>query len=50
MELYIFLDKGVVVVTNTDVRGQGDTGANASLNVKVYPDMILGIANLVNER
>ena len=38
------------MMTSVDSRGQDDKGSKASLNVKVYPDMILGIANLVNER
>ena len=37
-------------MTNADARGQGNRGAKVSLNMKVYPYMILGIATLVNER
>ena len=44
------LDKDVVVMTNADDRGKGTKEAKASLNAKVHPDMVLGIANSVNEK
>ena len=37
-------------MSNANIRGQGNKGAKASLNVKVYLDMMLCIANLVDKR
>ena len=38
------------MMTNVDDRGKVPKETNASLNVKVHPDMMLSIANLVDER
>ena len=44
------MDKGAVMMTNADARGQGYKEAKEILNVKVHPDTMLGIVNLVDER
>ena len=44
------LDKGAVVMTNAAARCQDDKGSKASLKVKVHPDMMFNITNLVDER
>ena len=36
-------------MTNIDTRGQGAKGAKPSLNVKLHPYMMLGIANFFED-
>ena len=44
------MDKDAVTMTDAEVRGQGSKGSKSSINMKVHPNIVLGVDSLVNER